>query len=247
MKQKITCVIIDDDADAIKHLEGYVEQLPQLELVWTETSSQRALKKLHEETVDLVFVDVTMPKPDGFTLVHALHPKPHVIMVTAHEQFGASAFDVDVVDYLIKTVSFERFAKAVNKVSDKMGLITEKITVRMERDFFFVKVVEKEGNGRFTKVSFPSIHYVEVTNNISKIVLSGQQKISTRKPLTELAEALPSLSFLRVHRSYIVALDKISSVSGQKIRLNEIGATIPIGDNFKKEFDRMWSELCDAD
>lgn len=243
MKGKITCAVVDDDADAIDYLVRYIERIPQLKLLWTETSSKRALKRLNDRMVDLVFVDITMPYLDGFSLVHALHPRPHVIMVTAHEQFAASAFDLDAVDYLIKTVSFERFAKAVSKVSDKMGLITKKIVVQMERDFIFVKEIEKEGKTQFTKVDFRSVHYIEVTNNISQIVLSGHQKILTRKTMNKLEEALPAHYFLRVHRSFIVAVDKISIVSDNRIRLNEIGVTIPIGDSYKSAFQRVWAEL----
>lgn len=242
--RKITCAVVDDDADAIEYLTTFITRIPRLKLVWTETSSKRALKRLNEKQVDLLFVDISMPYLDGFSLVHALYPKPHVIMVTAHDSFAVQAFDLDVVDYLIKTVSFERFMKAVNKVIAMMGMAAKEVHVRIERDFLYLKDAEQEGNTQFVKVDFSDIHYIEITNNTSNIILSGKRKLKTRKTLYELEEALPEHSFLRLHRSYIIALDKISSVAmGKSVRLNEIGVTIPIGEHYRGVFNRVWKEL----
>lgn len=239
--KKVSCFVVDDEPDAINYLTTFIKRIPALELIGTETNSRRALDVLVKRPVDLLFVDVMMPELNGFELVHALHPRPLVILVTGHDTFGGGAFDLEAVDYLIKTVSFERFTKAVHKAMGRLGVVRQTVRVQIERDFLYVLEL---GNNRYTRVDFTDIYYIESQNNDLRIFISGSTYIETRMTLSQIEEALPSEYFARVHRSFIISLRKIKGFEKNgSLKLDAVQRLIPLGKHYQEDFYRIWDEI----
>ncbi len=221
----ITCIIVDDEQHAIDVLEHYVRQTPFLQLVRSTTNPLEALQLLSEKAIDLVFLDIQMPEISGMDFVRTIRGKTRVILTTAYSEFATEGFDLEVTDYLLKPVSFPRFLKAVHRVQQQMGVAVQEEEAR-EDDYFFVKT---EAKGKMLKINFKDIDYIEGVKNYVAIYHNGQKTLALLN-MKDLEERLPARHFIRIHRSFIIALDKITAIEGNRVLLKGITAEILLGE-----------------
>ena len=228
---KLTCIIVDDESLARKLLEENIRQLPFLELVGMCKNPFEAMQVLQEQTVDLMFLDIQMPGMLGTQFLQSLREKPMVIFVTAYSNYAIESYDLDVIDYLMKPVSMERFTKAALKALDeKQKLNALKNTPSVsdaktpQEDAFFVNV-----EYALVKIQVKDITHVESMKDYVKIFLTTAKKpVITKSTLKAIEEKLPPQSFMRVHKSFIVNLDKIESIRSQNIFIGE--HHVPVSD-----------------
>lgn len=226
----ITCLIVEDEPLARNLLTEYVQKVPYLKLIQASSNPLAALEILRKEPVDLLFLDIQMPELTGISLLKTLQKKPFVVLTTAHSQYALEGYELDVVDYLLKPITFERFLKAVEKVNQRLGS-PERIPVeskKEEQTYVFVK----DGT-RLVKVAFDNILFVEGMKDYVTIHMRGQ-KITTLQRLKVLEDQLPANKFIRVHHSYIVAIEAIDAVHKGEIRIGN--ENIPISESYRKSF-----------
>ena len=232
----LKCLIVDDESMARKLLEENIRQVPFLELVGMSKNPFEAMQVLQEQAIDLMFLDIQMPGMLGTKFLQSLREKPMVIFVTAYANYAVESYDLDVVDYLMKPVSMERFTKAAYKaLEEKHKLlaisappsVSEPIATKEEEntpDYFFVNVEYS-----LVKIPIKDISHVESMKDYVKIFLTTAKKpILTKSTLKAIEEKLPSKGFMRVHKSFIVNLDKIESIRSQSITIGE--NHIPVSD-----------------
>ncbi len=231
----LKCLIVDDESMARKLLEENIRQLPFLELVGMCKNPFEAMQVLQEQPVDLMFLDIQMPGMLGTKFLQSLREKPMVIFVTAYANYAVESYDLDVVDYLMKPVSMERFTKAAYKaLEEKQKLIaiatptaSEAILQKEEEvipEFFFVNVEYS-----LVKIPIKDISHIESMKDYVKIFLMTAKKpILTKSTLKGIEEKLPTKGFMRIHKSFIVNIDKIESIRSQSITIGE--NHIPVSD-----------------
>jgi two-component system LytT family response regulator len=227
----IRCIVLDDEQHAIDLLNSYIEKTPLLELVHSTTSPLEALTILGQEKIDLIFSDISMPEISGIDFVRALSGKHQVIFTSAYGEFALEGFENDVIDFLVKPISFPRFLKSVQKASVLISSAKQSM-VSSEETFFFVKTEQK---GKLIKVNFEDIEYVEGMKNYVGIYQKGECILALMN-MKYLEEALPEKLFVRVHNSYIVSINNITMVEGNYVRLKNIAGKIPIGVTYKAHF-----------
>lgn len=234
---KINCIAVDDEPLALEIIKDYCAKVPFLNLLQAFDNAIDTLEFLRNNKIDLILLDIQMEDLTGIQLLNALKVKPFVIMTTAYDNYALQGFDLDVTDYLLKPISFERFLKGVNKVYDRILNETidpaENKTVShssgiIERDYFFVKTETK-----IEKITTSEVLYVEGMGDYWRII-TRTKRIMTLMNARGIEEVLPEPQFCRVHRSYFVALDKIESIERKHIKIAD--QRIPIGDTFQKNF-----------
>lgn len=232
----ITCLIVDDEQSAINVLKSYVEKTPFLELVATANDPLEALKILHDKKIDLVFVDVQMPNLSGLEMVKMIQGRnTKVVFTTAYSEFAVEGFEQDALDYLLKPISFERFLKAAHRALDVNAFSpSEWQAPPREDDYVFVKT---ELKGKMLKVNFKDIMYIEGLKNYVSIYTPDERIISYIS-FKQLEEILPA-NFMRIHKSYIVSMEKIRAVDGNQILLHNMKAHIPLGETYRAPFFDM--------
>lgn len=226
-------LIVDDEYMARMLLENYAQKLPNLEVISLCENAIEALNYLRNEKIDILFLDIQMPQLSGLELVQTLQRKPAIVFTTAYSEHAVEGFRLDAVDYLLKPFSFERFVQAVNKSIHYLSFkgngflpqIADNQTVK-EQNHFFVKA-----DGKLIKVKFEEISYIEGLKEYVSIYTS-KDRIITLQSLKNLEEILPNSNFQRVHKSYIVAFDKIQSIVGNQVEINK--KMIPIGQTYKE-------------
>jgi two-component system, LytTR family, response regulator len=221
---KITCIIVDDEPLAIDRAQGFVTKLPYLDLIATFENAFDALVFLKTNPIDLIFLDINM---DGFSGIQFLETNTinsEVIFTTAYDSFALKGFDLKVTDYLLKPYTFERFVQAVEQVENKMN--KEKST--LEKKFIFVKTAYK-----LDKINLNEILYIEGMSDYRKIV-TANKKIMTLQTFSDLEKEIPRNIICRVHKSYMVSLDKIESIEKDRIKIKD--TIIPISETYKKDF-----------
>jgi two-component system LytT family response regulator len=224
----ISCLIVDDEPLARNLLSDYVKKIPSLELKSTCEGPLQALEFLKTTPVDLLFLDIQMPEITGIGLMKVLPKKPMVIFTTAYSEYALDGYELDVVDYLLKPISFERFLKAVNKVQARITTTQPAAAQPTADDFIFVK----DGT-KLVKIMINDILYVEGLKDYVTIHTKTQKVISLQR-LKSLEEQLPASLFARIHNSFIVSLRAITSIHKNEV---EIGtAFLPVGETFKKSF-----------
>jgi DNA-binding LytR/AlgR family response regulator len=228
----ITCIIVEDEPLAAKVLSDYISQVPFLQLKGTFKDAIAATDYLRENTVDLIFLDIHLPKLKGMAFLKTLSHPPAVIITTAYHQYAVEGFNLNVTDYLLKPFEFERFLIAVTKV--KSGTKTPTVEIEEKRDakeYLFLNVQKKK-----VKISFSDILYIESQREYVKIVTEKkeyQSKISTH----EIENLLPSTLFKRIHRSFIVSLNKIESYTAEEVEVN--GVSIPVGRDYRHVLENL--------
>jgi len=241
----LNCLIIDDEPLALDLLEDNIAQIPFLHLAGRCQNAFEAIDFLQKEKVDLLFLDIQMPGITGIQFLQSLPQNPMVIFVTAYEKYALEGFNLDVIDYLLKPVPFERFLKSVNKAADLFRLrnisLNENEISEKEQEYFFVN---SEYN--LIKINTTEVLYIEGLKDYVKIYIStAVHPIVTRLSMKVVEENLSSKKFIRVHKSFIVAIDKI-----EWIRKSRIGITsheIPISDSFREQLfkvigDKNWKQ-----
>jgi two-component system, LytTR family, response regulator len=224
----IRCHIVEDEPMASKLLQLYVSKLPVLSLVAVSDNPLHALESLKTNPVDLLFLDIRMPEMTGLSLLEVLSNRPLAIFTTAYSEFALESYELDVVDYLKKPITFERFVKAVGKAEQRLQVLDPARESSVGAGYIFVK----EGT-RFVKVNIDEILFIEGLKNYVAIHTATQKVISLQR-LKVLEDQLPADNFIRVHNSYIIAKSAISSVKDNEIRIGT--ATIPIGETYLKPF-----------
>ena len=241
----IRCLAVDDEAPALLILADYISQLPFLELVGTTTNPIEALTLVQQGQVDLVFLDIQMPKLTGLQFLKLAGNKCKVILTTAYPEYALEGYENDVVDYLLKPISFERFFKAAQKALAMLpgpppaaapAAPAPTMPAPAAAGHMFVK---GESKNKFLRVNYADILYIEGLSNYVSIHLSAQ-RVVTYQTLKELAETLPQPPFLRVHKSFIVSLDKIRMVDGNTIYIQD--KEIPVSDTYREQLYRLIRE-----
>ncbi|MFI3321987.1 MAG: LytTR family DNA-binding domain-containing protein [Rikenellaceae bacterium] len=206
----ISCIVIDDEPLALQQLEQYVEDTPILELRGSFNSAARALEYLHESSVDLLFVDINMPRISGLEFVEALPFDVKVIFVTAYREFALEGFALDAADYLLKPLSYAAFLKSVEKVHNRY--FNRSATERNDKEYTFLR----SGN-RTVRVNFNDILYIESKREYMDIVLSTGEIVTVHGSLAAMLEKLPYERFIKVHRSFIVNLEEVKVIERNSI------------------------------
>jgi len=231
----LRCLAIDDEPLALELLEDNIKQVPYLELAGSCRNALEALKFLQQQSVDLIFLDIQMPGLTGLQFIQSLVQKPMIILITAYEKFALEGFNLDVIDYLVKPVSLDRFIKASNKAFELHSLRTKKpeAAAGASPDYFFVNVEYS-----LVKVEFGDIRWIEGLKDYIKIYLrSSSKSIVTRMSMKSLEQELPSSKFIRVHKSYIVSVAAITSIRKNSIFIGS--EEIPVGDNYKDALNML--------
>ncbi|TKG94809.1 response regulator transcription factor [Puteibacter caeruleilacunae] len=227
----IRCLIVDDEPLAIKVIRSYIDELGGFEIVAECKNAIEANNVLLSTCVDLIFLDINMPKISGVEFLKTLNNPPKTIFTTAHKEYALDGFDLDVVDYLMKPISMERFLRAINRYhrlsNASPGVpVQSPVTQPMDNDFIYVK-----GNRKMVKLVLSDVVLIEGLNEYVKIHLTDKYVVS-KMSLSSLQDKLPSKRFIRIHRSFIVALDKIEAFSAANVEI--VGKCYPIGRNYKE-------------
>lgn len=224
---KIKCVLVDDEPLAIKVLQNYFVNFPDFEIIGTFNNSLEALDFVNNNTVDALFLDINMPMMTGFELISLLENKTKVIITTAFREFAAESYDLEVLDYLVKPIPLPRFIKCINKITTEYNLKNNIKTETVRTDsHIFIKVDKK-----MMKINIDEILFIEGMKEYIKVVTPDKTYI-THKSLTSQSEELPTDRFMRIHKSYTIALDKVKSIEGNRVQIHTY--TLPIGRNFSK-------------
>ncbi|HYG17473.1 MAG TPA: LytTR family DNA-binding domain-containing protein [Ohtaekwangia sp.] len=232
------CILVDDEPLAIEILESYVDKVEQLEIAGTFRNAVSAFTFLQNNTVDLIFLDIQMPKLTGIDFLKTLQIPPKVILTTAYRDYAVDGFELEVIDYLLKPIPFERFLKAVAKVLHRPAASA---TVHLSKpepagdSFVYFKVDKK-----MIKTRMADILYIESIKDYVK-VKTAEKDIITQQKISYLEESLPKDQFLRVHRSFIINVNKVDAYTATDIELGK--HHIPIGRNYKNEVNRMLSQF----
>jgi DNA-binding LytR/AlgR family response regulator len=228
----INCIIVDDEQHAIDILETYVAQTPSLHLAGTTTNPMEALQMVSAQKIDLVFLDIHMPELSGIDFIKAINGKVKVILTTAYSEFALESYELDVVDYLLKPIRFPRFLQSVQKaVSELNELSMSHSSTEGNDDYIFVKT---ESKGKLLKINLNEIDYIEGMKNYVAIFRSGQKTL-VYTSMKELEERLPHKQFIRVHKSFIIPISKITGIEGNMLRLKNVTTEILIGDSYRPE------------
>jgi two-component system, LytTR family, response regulator len=224
----INCLIVDDEQHAIDIILHYIAQTPGLKVVGSTTNPIEALQTVATQKVDLVFLDIHMPQVSGIDFIKAVNGKCKIILTTAYSEFALEGYELDVVDYLLKPIRLPRFLAAVQKVvKQQQG----EPTIAEDDDYIFVKTGLK---GKLIKITLTDVDYIEGMKNYVAFHC-GSNKIIVYAGLKEIEERLPSKQFLRVHKSFIIRVDRIVGLEGNQVFLKNIPAGLMIGENYKSE------------
>lgn len=230
MSDLIRCLVVDDEPLAAGLIQKHIEQVPQLEWVASCWNALEAFDILKKEKIDLLFLDIQMPVLNGIEFIKSLHYKPGIILTTAYREYALEGYELDVIDYLLKPITFERFFRSVNKYMSrepqKVDISPQKLQESPEEDFLYVNT-----NRKFVKVKFTEVLFIESLKDYIRIHLPDKS-ITTKEKISEFANILPD-HFLRVHRSFIVNTRKVSAYSTHDIEIQE--HEIPIGISYKQE------------
>lgn len=228
---KIQCVIIEDEPLAVKVLSDYIQQVPFLELKGTFKDAILATGYLRDNNVDLIFLDIHLPKLKGMDFLKSLADPPAVIVTTAYHQYAVEGFNLNVTDYLLKPFEFERFLAAVNKVKTAQRQKPLSYENAGTKDFIFLNVQKKK-----VKILFSEVLYIESQREYIKIVTAKKTYLS-KMSTHEIESILPSNLFRRIHRSFIVSMDKIESYTSETVEVK--GVSIPIGRGYKNVLENL--------
>jgi|SRR5579872_4568441 len=240
----MTCIIIDDEQHAIDVLEHYVKQIPTLRLLASFVNPLDALQFLNRTPVDLLFLDIQMPEISGLNLIRTIPNPTKIILTTAYSEFVTEGFDLEVTDYLLKPVPFPRFLKAVQRVQQAIAAPGPKESGGAEGseadDYFFVKT---ELKGRMLKINFRDIDYIEGERNYVSIHHNGTKTMALLN-MKDLEDRLPVRYFMRIHKSYIIAVEKIMAIEGNMVFLRGVKEPTVLGNTYRAAFlERMKGKI----
>ncbi len=223
-KNNLKCLIVDDDELVADILREYIKKVPQLELISILTNTMSAREKLMKSKIDVLFLDVEMPGLSGIDLLKSLPHKPHVVLMSGNKDYAVEGFNLDVIDFMLKPISFDRFLKSISKVE---LAISPRQSGNEMPDSIYVNE-----NKRMVRINLSEIYYIESIKDYSRIVLK-EKHVITHQQISHFEKMLSPEKFIRVHRSVIAAVDKIESFSASSI---DVGiAELPIGSSYKQQ------------
>jgi len=224
----IRCIIVEDETLAQNVIQSHLQRTPGFELVGICNNALEATETLNKHDVDLIFLDVQLPGMTGLNFLRTLQDPPLVVLTTAYAEYALESYEFNVIDYLLKPISFERFSKTVNKIVDgKLFTQAAKEKQTWPHDHIFIK-----SSGKFFKVNFSEIIYVESMKDYLKIY-TADYRLITHQTMNDMEKTLPAKQFMRVHKSYIVSLAHIKTIQTNNIEAGK--ALIPIGSNYKEK------------
>jgi DNA-binding LytR/AlgR family response regulator len=229
----MTCVAIDDEPLALVVLQEYISKTPMLDLKRCFTDAFAALDFLKRNDVDLIFLDIRMPQITGIQLLKSLPKPPLVIFTTAYSNYAVDGFNLDAIDFLLKPFEYDRFLKAVNKATEYLNY-KEKPSWSESNDFIFVK-----SEYQIIKINLDEIKFIEGMDDYVKI-FAADKMVLTNMPMKDILRKLPASRFVRVHRSFIVPLNRIDSVRNKRIKIDD--KMIPVGDSYADNFFKILGE-----
>ena len=232
----INCITVDDEPLALAKLKDYIDKVQYLNLMASFDNGADSLNYLKNNTVDLIFLDIQMDDFTGIQLIESLLDRPKVILTTAYDQYALKGYELDVSDYLLKPISFERFVKSVEKVysslkkENKLEVELNESQMRADKksNFIFVK-----SDYKLQKVRFKDILYIEGMKDYLRIVTS-EKRLMVLQNFKRMEEILPENKFVRVHKSYIISVEKIDSIGKKSMKVGDM--IVPIGESYKKAF-----------
>lgn len=240
----LKCIAVDDEPLALDIIEDYISKVPFLELVKRTENAIEALQLVQEGGIDLVFLDIQMPDLTGIQFLKIASGRANYILTTAYSQYALESYDLNVSDYLLKPIAFDRFYKAVEKVRNQMQkeeiaapVVVEPVQTAPSlpaapaQDFIFVKTEHK-----IQKIQLDDILYIEGLKDYISI-FTKSERVITLQNMKKMEETLPKGEFIRVHKSYIISLDKVESI--ERSRISITGKIIPIGDTYRDEFFKL--------
>jgi DNA-binding LytR/AlgR family response regulator len=226
------CIAVDDESPALFLMEDNIKRIPYLQFVKSCNNAYEAMEILQREKIDLVFLDIEMPEVSGLDLLQTLPSKPMVILTTAYKKYALEGYGLDVIDYLLKPIAFDRFLKAVNKAHEYYQLKNRgsKELSQQSNEYLFV-----HADYNLVKITLSDIAYIEALKDYIKIYLSSAPKpVITKISMKAMEEKLPSESYIRVHKSYIVSMAKVSSIRKNRIIIGN--SEIPLSENYRDSF-----------
>ena len=232
---KLKCLLVDDEPPALKVLSTYFGNMDNLELVGTCANALEAVQMLKTHPVDVIFLDIKMPRLLGTEFIRTLRNPPKVIFTTAHKDYALEGFELDAVDYLLKPFSFERFVRAVNKLTagnDQPTAAADHAPGITGEAFLYFRIDRK-----MVKVELKAIRYIESLKDYSRIVCTQDKPLVVKKPISSIEQMLPADRFLRIHRSFIIAIDKITAFTQNDVEIGQ--QEIPIGKLYRHQLDRI--------
>ncbi|WP_339882401.1 LytTR family DNA-binding domain-containing protein [Polaribacter vadi] len=228
MMNKLKCVIVDDEPMAREIIASYIDKSPNLELLESCKNASEAIEFMQDHKADLFFLDINMPEINGLSLAKIINSKGQIIFTTAYRDYAVDGFNLNVVDYLLKPISFDRFLEAVQKVSAPE-------IIENDNDFMFVRADRK-----MVKIDFNSILYIESLSDYVKI-FTTEKTIVIRETISSLQEKLPAKKFIRIHRSFIISFKKIDSYTNEFIEINQ--KALPISRSYKESVLQKLAEV----
>jgi len=223
---KLSCLIVEDEPLAAEIVQSYIEQVPFLTLTGICSDAIAALEVLKRKKIDVIFLDIHLPRLKGFDFLRALHHPPRVIITSAYKQYALEGFEFEITDYLLKPFSFARFLKAVNRLQSEKEELTVVSSYTRERSFRFFNVNKKK-----IKIYLDEILYVESLKDYVRI-FAKEKELVTKFQLGEMETFLNDPNFIRIHRSFLVAKDKIDSFSSDEVEV--AGKSLPIGRSYSE-------------
>lgn len=225
--------IVDDEPIAHRIIEGYCANLPYLQKIGNCFDVFEAIQLVNQHQVELIFLDINMPKLSGFDLLKTIQQPPKVIVTSAYKEFALEGYELNISDYLLKPFSFERFLKAMNKVMDAPApTLSPGPTVEPKNPSFFLK-----GDKKIHQIHIDDILFVEAYGNYTKVFLLEEMIISHEK-ISSLEALLPAPDFVRVHKSFIIATDKINTIEGNRITVRQ--HVVPVGQTYKHQLNQLF-------
>src|SRR6201996_4513348 len=234
---QIRCLIIDDEPLAVRLVSTYCSQVPELEVVATCSSAIDAFAVLRQQRIDLLFLDIKMPRLLGTDFLRSLSDPPKVILITAYREYALDGYELDIVDYLLKPVSFIRFMKAVEKagrlISAEWSFTSEQVEKGTPKDPFLYFKIDRE----MVKVQLADILFIESRKEYVKLYLEGNRSLLVKQSISSLEKLLSPHRFIRVHRSFMVTMEKIGSYTASQIKVGD--HAIPIGRLYKTTVEQV--------
>lgn len=231
----LTCILIDYEQHAVDLLKSYIEKVPFLTLKGTFNNP---LSAVHETDVDIIFIDMhtpgdmNMPQLSGMDFIRLLRSRAEIIITSAVPEYALQSFEYEVLDYLLKPFSFDRFLKAVQKAQNQQALAAEDMQIRKQKNYIVVKT---DAKNKLQKIELVDMIYIEGTKNYVTIH-KEQQQVMTLLNMKDLENSLPKDQFIRVHKSYIISVDKIKIIEGKRIFLKGVKESIPLSETYKQAF-----------
>ncbi|GAA4268286.1 LytR/AlgR family response regulator transcription factor [Hyunsoonleella aestuarii] len=225
---KIKCLIIDDEPLAITVIENHLKNFDHIEIVETFNNPLKAYRVLEQEKIDVIFLDINMPQMTGFSFIENLSYKPLIVITTAYREYAVKSFELDVLDYLVKPIPFNRFLKTVNKIYQQVYVSSATTDASLQQEpHIFLKV-----NKKLIKVNLNDILYIESLKDYIKVITNLGDYV-VHKSLSAMTEELPQSNFMRIHRSYTISINKVIALDGNTVEISN--RKIPIGRNYVKQ------------